>query len=303
MLARLQQLIAFAWLSATVAGCVAAWAAGHAALAILVLALALTAHAAVLALEFAFMARVHRARGEPAVGRGDRVRAWWGEVRRAPEVFLWRQPFRSRLWPDRTEGLGCGVLLIHGFVCNRGLWNPWLERLHAQGRPCIAIDLEPVFGAIDDYVPRIEAGVRALALATGRPPLVVAHSMGGLALRRWWVEPGNEARIAHAITIGTPHAGTWLARFALSPNGRQMRERSAWLGQLLAREPVTRGTQMTCFWSPCDHIVFPARTAIYPGSDARRLDAVAHVDMANHPDAWAELCRRLQDEDSTPRRI
>ncbi|MCK7495918.1 MAG: alpha/beta fold hydrolase [Comamonadaceae bacterium] len=178
-------------------------------------------------------------------------------------------------------------------MCNRGLWNPWLQQLCAEGTPCVAVDLEPVFGSIDDYLPCIDAAVRALEEATGQPPVAVAHSMGGLALRRWWVEPGHEARIAHAITIGTPHAGTWLARFAISPNARQMREGSAWLRELRARERPDLGARMTCFWSPCDHIVFPARTAIYPGSDTRRLDAVAHVDMADHAEPWAVLRQRL----------
>ena len=67
-----------------------------------------------------------------------------------------------------------GPLLVHGFVCNRGLWNPWLERLHARGIPFVAVDLEPVFGSIDDYVRILENAVQRLERCTGLAPVIVA---------------------------------------------------------------------------------------------------------------------------------
>jgi triacylglycerol lipase len=295
VLARLQQLIVLTWLSA-----VCVWVGGtvstgrHVAAVAGVLVLT-TAHAIVLGLEFALMHRINRHDRAPRARPGQLVVAWWGEVLGATRVFGWRQPFRSAAFPDQVpEGRTTGVVFIHGFVCNRGLWNPWLRYLSAQGIPFVAVNLEPVFGSIDDYVPIVESAIRRIELATGRPPLVVAHSMGGLALRRWWVEAGNEDRVAHAITIGTPHQGTWLARLALSPNVRQMRQHSPWLRSLAAREPAGRGQRMTCFYGHCDNIVFPASAACHPGAKLRHLPAVAHVHMADRPEPWRELMRRLQ---------
>jgi len=255
-------------------------------------------YAAVLALEFVLLHRVHGDDPAPRAAPRQLWRAWWGEVRTAPVVFCWRQPFLSRRFPD-APAAGVhgrrGVLLVHGFVCNRGLWNPWLQRLHAARVPVVAVNLEPVFGSIDDYVPRIEAGVRALHAHTGLAPLVVAHSMGGLALRRWWAEPGNEERVHRAITIGTPHHGTWLARFALTPNARQMRRDSRWLRALAAREPAARAGRFTCFYSHCDNIVFPPSTATLAGADNRHLPGVAHVHMADRPEPWLALQELLSD--------
>ena len=133
------------------------------------------------------------------VGRGDSVpqptwpelaRAWLGEAVMAPRVFCWRQPFRWRLVPDELGDEDAqrgrrGAVFIHGFVCNRGFWNPWLERLRACGHPFIAVNLEPVFGSIEDYAPIIEDAVRRLTQATGLPPVLICHSMGGLAARAW----------------------------------------------------------------------------------------------------------------------
>ena len=165
----------------------------------------------------------------------------------------------------------------------------------AQGVPFVAVNLEPVFGSIDTYVALIEDAVRRLERATGRPPVVVAHSMGGLVLRRWWAEDGGDRRVHHAITIGTPHRGTWLARFAFSHNGREMRQTSAWLQALGQREnpqraartsPASTATATTsCFRRP------PAR---WPGADNRHIPGTAHVHMADRPEPRAELWRWLR---------
>lgn len=295
MLARLQQLIVFTW---AISACL--WITWTLSTSRFVLAGAgalvlLTAHAIVLAAEFVLMHHVNRGDRAPRASLLQVAAAWWGEVLGATRVFGWRQPFRWATVPDRCPAdPKRGVVFIHGFVCNRGLWNPWLRRLSAQQVPFVAVNLEPVFGTIDAYLPIVEAAIRRVEAATGRAPVVVAHSMGGLALRRWWVEPGNQDRLAHAITIGTPHQGTWLARAALTPNARQMQRNSPWLQALAAREPVGRGARLTCFYGHCDNIVFPASTACYPGAEARHLPATAHVHMADHPEPWRELMRRLQ---------
>ncbi|MFO1327262.1 MAG: permease [Rubrivivax sp.] len=299
MLARLQTAIALTLLAAAIGWLAHTLPDGRWVAAAAGLLLIGGGHAGVLALEFAWMARLNRADPAPRATRWQLVRAWWGESHAAPRVFLWQQPFRSRRWPDRLgpDARGRrGVLLVHGFVCNRGLWNRWLARLHAAGVPCVAVDLEPVFGSIDDYVRIVEDGVARLEAATGVPPLVVAHSMGGLALRRWRAQPGHAARLAHVVTIGTPHHGTWLARFALTPNGVQMRRRGAWIAQLQqdeARCGAADPAGFTCFHGHCDNIVFPATTATLDGADNRHLAGVAHVHMVEHPAVWDEVWARL----------
>jgi len=296
MLARLQKLITLGLLALAVLWAAFAWRAGHAAWAVGGAALIVFGYALVLALEFVLLRAAHGNDPTPRATPTQLLRAWWGEVGSAPLVFCWRQPFRSRRWSDHlppdAEGRR-GVVLVHGFVCNRGIWNPWLERLLVQNVPCVAVNLEPVFGSIDQYVDIIAAAVARLEGATGLPPVVVAHSMGGLAVRRWWAEPTNRGRVHRTITIATPHAGTWLARFALTPNGHQMQRHSPWLKDLAAREPPGHATRLTCFYSHCDNIVFPPSTATLAGADNRHLPGVAHVHMASRPEPWQELLRWL----------
>jgi triacylglycerol esterase/lipase EstA (alpha/beta hydrolase family) len=293
MLARAQQALTLGALLLAALWAWLAWRAGHPAAAAVGAAAVLLGHAAVLALEMVFMMATRRDDPSPRPTLPELLRAWAGEVVWAPLVFCWRQPFRSRAWPDVLDaGLHRGrrgVVLVHGFVCNRGLWNPWLRKLTANGTPFVAVDLEPVLGSIDGYADIVESAVRRVEAATGLAPVMVAHSMGGLALRRWYSHHGGAERVHHVITIASPHRGTWLARFAFTRNTRQMRQLSGWLGGLSSRESALAPGRWTCFYGHCDNVVFPPATATLPGADNRHLRAVAHVHMADRPEPWAAL--------------
>jgi len=286
-LARLQQFTVLvtaamvaSWLALSWSGPVPLMAAG--------VALLVFGYALVLAVEFVAVYRVNRGDPVPPASRLALVRAWWQEVLVAPQVFSWRQPFLWRRCPDDDVPPAQGrtaVVLVHGFVCNRGLWLPWMRELLRRGIPYTSVNLEPVFGSIDAYIPLIDDAVKRAHALTGRPPVLVCHSMGGLAARAWYAAtPGAPERVDRVITIGTPHHGTWLGRFSHVTNGRQMRQQGAWLADLISREaalkPVETYTRFTCWYSNADNIVFPASTAKLPGADNRHVPGVAHVALA-----------------------
>jgi triacylglycerol lipase len=295
MLARLQQATTLGLLIAAVAWALAFQAAKSPSWAWVGASLIVFGYALVLALEFALMHVVNRHDAAPRASTRQVVRAWWGEVLTAPKVFCWRQPFRWRAVPDwvpeGSTGGARGVVLVHGFVCNRGFWNPWMTNLRARGVAYIAVNLEPVFGSIDDYVPTIEQAVRKMEAATGCAPVLVAHSMGGLVVRAWLNQYGADRRVHRVITIGSPHRGTWLGRFAHTRNGRQMRLDHEWHQTLAAIEPKDRSGRFTCFYGNCDNIVFPASMATLPGADNRHVAGVAHVHLAFQGAVYEEVLR------------
>ncbi|WP_298835224.1 alpha/beta fold hydrolase [uncultured Piscinibacter sp.] len=305
MLARLQQAITLSLLALA-----AAWALWFArqqrwGWALVGAMLVLFGYALFLGLEFVLLAWTRDDDPAPRASAAQLLRAWWGEARSAPRVFCWRQPFRSQAQPDFLDAGHrgrLGVVLVHGFVCNRGFWNPWLARFRAAGVPFVAVNLEPVFGRIDDYVGTVDDAVRRVREATGRAPLVVAHSMGGLAVRAWLSRCVQRDAVEHVVTIGSPHAGTWLARFGVTPNSLQMRRRNAWLDGLRAAERARAGqspyAQFTCFYSHCDNIVFPPSTATLPGADNRHVPGSAHVHLADQPEVFAEVWARLSASNS-----
>ena len=144
--------------------------------------------ASVLALEFALAAVVNRADPAPRAKVRNWVIAWSRELWTALKVFGWWMPFGQRTVPDflpvAVTGQ-TGVVFVHGFFCNRGIWTPWLKILRKEGRAFSAINLEPVLGSIDHYASQVDVAVSRVTAATGRPPVVICHSMGGLAVRAW----------------------------------------------------------------------------------------------------------------------
>ncbi|MGL4437069.1 MAG: esterase/lipase family protein, partial [Giesbergeria sp.] len=225
-----------------------------------------------LGLPFVLMHAVNRGDVAPRASLAQVLRAAGAEARWALVVFGWRQPLRSTSVPDWLPDAPTGrrgVVLVHGFLCNRGLWLSWMPLLRSRGHAYVAVNLEPVFGSIDAYASTVDDAVRRVTQATGLPPVIVAHSMGGLATRAWLRAFSADARVHRVITLGTPHGGTWLGRWSQATNGRQMQLTSPWLQQLQLDEPLTRARLFTCWYSNCDNIVFPARTAALPGARQR----------------------------------
>jgi triacylglycerol esterase/lipase EstA (alpha/beta hydrolase family) len=252
-------------------------------------------YSVLLAVEFVLAKIIGRNDPVPAPTATELLRAWWAETWTALTVFCWRQPFRWRAQPDFVDtdlvrGRR-GVVLLHGFLCNRGFWNPWMARLRAGGHPFVAVNLEPVFGSIDEYATIIEAAVQHITRATGMPPLIVGHSMGGVAARAWMRAREGASRVHGVVTIATPHRGTWLGRFSHTPNGRQMRLAGGWIGALPDQSSSAR---FVCWYSNCDNVVIPASTATLPGADNRLVRGAAHVELAFEPRVIAHVLDELR---------
>jgi CheY-like chemotaxis protein len=190
-----------------------------------------------------------------------------------PRAAAWR-----RIHPESTA---VPVLLVHGYGCNSGYWSYLVPRLDRNFISHASIDLEPVDGAIDDYVPLIQNAVEDLCTATGAAQVaIVAHSMGGLVARAWMRVHGS-ARVARLITLGTPHHGTGLASFGLGANAAQMRRVQGaacdWLQELGKHEDAARRALVTSIFSHHDNIVSPQTSSELPGARNIALGGVGHV--------------------------
>lgn len=263
--------------------------------AVLVLLLS-SGYGLVLAFEFIAMAWVH---GEDPTPRADLLTvlsAWCIECVTTLWVFCWLQPFREWGQPDTPGHDGQrGIVFVHGYLCNRAVWNPWLAHCSRLGIPATAINLEPVFSELSSYVAQVERAVARMERETGLAPVLVCHSMGGLVARAWLASiPAAEHRVHQVVTIGTPHRGTWLARLGRSVNANHMRPGNGWLDALASAEPPERAKLFTCFYGHADNIVFPPLCATLPGADNRHLPATPHVAMAYHPGVMTEVLRHLR---------
>lgn len=201
---------------------------------------------------------------------------------------LWWQPFRWKKFGENIPQEPTAIFVfIHGFVSNRGLWYPWINELQKSRIGFVSVNLEPLFGSIDSYIHEIEAAITRIESTTNIKPILVCHSMGGLAVRKWLVShTGACCRVAKIVTIGTPHFGTWLGNLSLAQNGQQMKIGSQWLQDLAEEERQQRpeGTyrDFVCWYSNSDNIVMPSCSAELPGADNRRLEGLGHLALVYH---------------------
>lgn len=248
-----------------------------------------------LALQCILAARANRRDEAPALSLAGWLRVWLAEWAVCVRVFSFWQPLFHHAEPDmRASASGQrGMVLVHGFFCNRALWTPWLRVLRARGRAVVAVDLEPAFGSISRYADIVEQAVAQMERATGQPPVLVGHSMGGLAIRAWaeryGAGPAGLRRVHHVFTIGTPHHGTEIAQMSHTQNGREMRRGSRWLQANLSALPDGFPNLCTCFYSNGDNIVFPASTATLAGADNRLMEQRGHVELAFVPEVM-QVC-------------
>lgn len=244
---------------------------------------------------------------EPLPGPGPWIRAWGRETAQGIRVFGWQQPWAHRSQADHLpQDSRRGVLLVHGYLCNRGFWNPWMRRLRAAGVPFVAVSLGPPRAGLDEQMQGLHEAWQRLQTRTGVTPLMVGHSMGGLLIRRWLsTQPDAFALQQEVITLGSPHHGTALARLGRSQAARQMRLQSPLLQEIMRCETASRLEKFTCYWSVCDNVVFPASHATLRGARNIHVPGRAHIDLTSAPwfskMSWLESVARVFRRPAQPR--
>ncbi len=204
----------------------------------------------------------------------------WHMLRHRPRMHLAGQP------------RGYPVLLVHGYGANGGFWVHLAALLEAEGYSHATVDLEPVFGDIEDYALQLEQAVQALRAASrSEKVVIVAHSMGGLVARAWLRRFGAD-HVARIITLGTPHHGTDLAQMGPGHNARQMRRDAAWLAQLDADDRARRGL-FTSIYSYHDNIIAPQDSCHLPGARNIALPGIGHVALGRHPDVAKHILAEI----------
>ncbi|QIL81893.1 alpha/beta fold hydrolase [Diaphorobacter sp. HDW4A] len=286
--------------------CVVAWVAWawprSAWLAIAGIALFMLAGRLWLGLQFWIMQTYKRRLGLSVAARGAVLKAWNAETQESARQFAWQIPWREWAVPDHLPANAQGrrgVVLVHGWLCNRAVWTQTMLQLRAQNIPYVAVSLPMLLHRIATARLTLDAAVRHLHTATGVAPLLVGHSMGGLVLRDWLrSQPPAGELVPHVvITIGSPHHGSPMAMCAMGTNVKEMRPGSRWLAQLRSDEAeggsAFSRVRWHCVYSDCDNVVFPESTSQLANAETHLLAGYAHVQMLVAPQLWALIESQL----------
>ena len=240
---------------------------------------------ALLAVEFTVAATVDPR--SPRASPLQVARMWLRETWVSLRIFLWRQPWRADFAdpPLANDPRRPALLLIPGFMCNRGAWRPLLDSGLLADCNVATMNLEPIFGEIDAYADGVHHAVERLRSASGASRVaLVGHSMGGLAARAYLRKFGD-SHVARVITLASPHHGTILGRLGYGRNAQQMAAGSHYLRRL---ESGDRGrwARFTTVATRDDNLVIPRSSPLLPGARQIELDGVGHLALLEDRRVW-----------------
>ena len=155
------------------------------------------------------------------------------------------------------------VVLVHGLYDKPSSWLLMSHYLEKAGYQAVTFSYKSLRGSNESIVKEFDAFMNFVnASFPGQKCLLVGHSLGGLVLRSWLAQPGNEEKATGLITIGTPHKGTRMALFAPGHVSRCLLPTSTFI-ETLAAAPKPE-IPCVAFVSGEDEIILPGANLLPP---------------------------------------
>lgn len=166
---------------------------------------------------------------------------------------------RGLLLADLTAA-GQPVLLIHGIGDNRSAFTLLRRTLRRRGfGRIVTVNYSPLTSDVRKAAADLGRQVERTCRQSGYEQVfLVGHSLGGIIARYYVQCLGGDARVSTLVTLGSPHAGSQLARLAPLLVGRQLRPNSELMRELAA--PARCRTRFVAIYSDRDTVV-PRRSA------------------------------------------
>ena len=184
------------------------------------------------------------------------------------------------LVPDPTPAPArLPVVLVHGVLCNAGLWSTFVRWLRRAGiGPVYAPSYGPPLGSIDLFAGQVNACIERVCAETGAAQaFVVTHSMGGLVLLAYLRRYGA-TRVRRLVTLAAPFRGSVHAWGFFGTSLSQLRPDSAWLTALDVAAP-REAPPIVSIWSRHDSMVAPQTSSELPGATNIALTGIGHNTM------------------------
>lgn len=156
---------------------------------------------------------------------------------------------------------GRPIVLVHGIGDNRSAFSILRRTLRRRGYGRITtVNYSPFTSDIRKAAADLARQVERVCAQTGYEQVfLVGHSLGGIIARYYVQCRDGDQRVHTLITLGSPHAGTRLARLAPLPVCQQLRPNSDLMRELA--QPADCSTRFVAIYSDRDEVVLPNRSA------------------------------------------
>lgn len=186
------------------------------------------------------------------------------------------------------------LVFVHGMGGSRGDFAPMAFYLRQAGRRRSYHIQFPGSQTLEERAASLAAYVEEVTRVTGEPKVdLVAHSMGGVAARLAIVDHGLGPRLKTFITLGTPHAGTYPARYGNTANTLMLRPDSELITRL-NQHRLSRRIRGVTFWSRNDLLILPPESAALEGTRQVELTPSTHYGYLINPRAWRAVMEALE---------
>lgn len=204
------------------------------------------------------------------------------------------------LFVSRKEKIDAGtpdghppLIFVHGLGGNRGafLLMSWYLWMHGRKR---SYKIHFKSGqSIEDMATALAHFIRDVRKVTGEKQVeIIAHSLGGIIARLAITRYRLSSFVKTLITLGTPHHGTYPARYANTGITRDIRPGSKLIKQM-EKMRWPRGVRGVTLWSRNDLFVLPAESAAMNGTVKIDVTPFTHYSYLIDPKSWAVVAKAL----------
>lgn len=202
---------------------------------------------------------------------------------------------REKIDPQKPDGYR-PLIFVHGLGGNRGNFLLMSWYLHLMGRKrSYKIHFEPG-QTVDDMARALTQFIEDVKKVTGEEKVdIIAHSLGGLVARLAMNEFDADKSISTLVTLGTPHMGTYPARYANTSITRDLRPESD-LIMRVNEKPWPEDVNGITFFSRNDLFVLPADSAKVEGTKQIDMTPFTHYSYLLDPKSWSTVGKFMADE-------
>jgi pimeloyl-ACP methyl ester carboxylesterase len=188
------------------------------------------------------------------------------------------------------------VILVPGWSDRGRVLHHLRDHLVGEGWPTVrVIDFADRYGSNVVHAEELARAIHDLRRTGFETIDVVAHSMGGLAVRHYLNAFGDKAMIRTVVFLATPHRGTLTARIAWGKGAREMRPGSSFLRALNATQ-LPEAVRAFTVRMPIDFRVLPGASARLPGAHDAVVRFATHRGLVRNRTVYSLIRSALLQE-------